>query len=260
MAYTDFTLESAESTLGVTTHPGDLFPNLSPISVPSWLENWLGCAMRLALVSEKARSEFIVAPILLAVRESVGDTISILSGQRLDVDPDPPINGRVRLYFGPGLSRSHGCDTPLLTMVEAKKNDIDGGLGQCAAQMVAAQLYNERAAESLAMYGCVTTGEDWQFLRLSGARVILHRPRLYIADVGLLLAAFKRSVEGVADDRRRPSVTTKSRISSFRLRSRPSNFRLRNCVQNSFFGDRSGLFRPIVVFLSWRILISIANK
>ena len=72
MAYTDFTLESAEAELGVTCRPGVVFPDLRPAPVPTWLTDQLARGMQLALVSEKARSEFIVAPLLLAVRESAG--------------------------------------------------------------------------------------------------------------------------------------------------------------------------------------------
>lgn len=194
MAYTDFTLESAETTLGVTTRPGDLFPGLVPAPVPGWLTDALGRGMRLALVSEKARSEFIVAPILLAVREAAGETVAILSGQRLDVDPDRRLVGECDFL----LTRSEPVPrlrAPLMAVVGAKKNDIDGGLGQCVAQMVAAQVYNERAGQPVnPLYGCVTTGEDWQFLGLTGTAVTLHRPRLYIADVEMVLAAFGRSV------------------------------------------------------------------
>ena len=198
MPYTDFTLELAEATLGVTARLGDLFPGLVAAAVPGWLADQLGRGMRLALVSEKARSEFIVAPILLAVREASGEAVAILSGQRLDVDPDRRLVGECDFL----LARSDPVPrlrAPLMTVALAKRNDIDGGLGQCVAQMVAAQLYNDRAGQpTAAVYGCVTTGEDWQFLRLADAVVTLHRPRLYIADVGAVLAAFARSV-GTAD-------------------------------------------------------------
>ena len=196
MPYTDFTLESAEATLGVASRPGDLFPGLVAASVPAWLADALGRGMRLALVSEKARSEFIVAPILLAVREAAGDRVAILSGQRLDVDPSRSLSGECDFL----LARSEPVPrlrAPLMAVVEAKKNDIEGGLGQCVAQMVAAQLYNERAGEPLAtVYGCVTTGEAWQFLGLTGTVVTLHRPRLYIDAVGSVLAAFDGAVGG----------------------------------------------------------------
>lgn len=194
MAYTDFTLEIAEAELGVICRPGEVFTNLQPVPPPSWLTDLLSRGMQLALVSEKARSEFIVAPLLLAVRESVGGAVAILSGQRLDVDAARKLQGECDFL----LARSEPVPrlrAPLMAVVEAKKNDIDGGLGQCIAQMVAAQVYNERAGQATeAMYGCVTTGEDWQFLRLVGTAVTLHRPRFYIDNVGLLLAAFGAAV------------------------------------------------------------------
>ncbi len=195
MPYTDFTLETAETSLGVLTRPGDLFPNLEALPVPTWLLDLLGRATRLALVSEKARSEYIVAPILLAVREIVGDTVAIISGQRLDVDPERRLMGECDFL----LARSEPVPrlrAPIMAIVEAKKNDIDGGLGQCIAQMVAAQAYNERAGEPVThVYGCVTTGEDWQFLGLEGTEITLHRPRIYLAELGLILAAFARAIQ-----------------------------------------------------------------
>ena len=198
MAYTDFTLESAEAELGVIARPGEVFPDLQPAPVPVWLTDLLSRGMQLALVSEKARSEFIVAPLLLAVRESAGGAVAILSGQRLDVDAARKLQGECDFL----LARSEPVPrlrAPLMAVVEAKKNDIEGGLGQCIAQMVAAQVYNDRAGQPIeAMYGCVTTGEDWQFLRLVGSTVTLHRPRLYIDNVGLLLAAFGAAVRLVA--------------------------------------------------------------
>jgi hypothetical protein len=195
MAYTDFTLETAESELGVTVRPGPLFAGLQPIDAPEWLTDILARGMQLALVSEKARSEFIVAPILLAVRELSGDKVAIMSGQRLDVDPARRLVGECDflLTLSDPVPRVRA---PLLAVVEAKKNDIEAGLGQCVAQMVASQVYNERAGRPLAaVHGCVTTGEDWQFLRLAGSDVTLDQGRFYIDNVGGILAALMASVE-----------------------------------------------------------------
>jgi hypothetical protein len=189
MAVTDFTLETVEAELGVTARPGVIFPTLPEVSPPVWLTEGLARGMELALVSEKARSEFIVAPLLLAVRELSGGRISILSGQRLDVDPERRLLGECDfiLALSEPLPRLRA---PLVTIVEAKKNDIEAGLGQCIAQMVAARIYNERSGRSGAVYGCVTTGEDWQFLRLDGQVAVIDTTRRYINDVGSILAAF----------------------------------------------------------------------
>ena len=132
MAFTDFTLETVEAELGVTARTGVVFPALPEASAPAWLTDWLARGMELALVSEKARSEFIVAPLLLGVRELSGERISILSGQRLDVDPGRHLLGECDfiLALSDPLSRLRA---PLVTIVEAKKNDIEAGLGQCIA-------------------------------------------------------------------------------------------------------------------------------
>jgi hypothetical protein len=189
MAFTDFTLETVEAELGVTPRPGIVFPTLPAVSAPAWLTEGLARGMELALVSEKARSEFIVAPLLLGVRALSGGRISILSGQRLDVDPGRRLLGECDfiLALSEPLPRLRA---PLVTIVEAKKNDIEAGLGQCIAQMVAAQMFNERSGRSGVVYGCVTTGEDWQFLRLDGQAVTIDTTRRYINDVGSILAAF----------------------------------------------------------------------
>lgn len=202
MAYTDFTLESAEAELGLTTVLGPLFPGLQPIAVPHWLHDILSRGMRLALVSEKARSEFIVAPILLAVRELSGDRIAILSGQRLDVDPARRLLGDCDFLLA--LSEPvPALRAPLVTVVEAKKNDIEAGLGQCVAQMVALRIFNERSGHPRpAIYGCVTTGEDWQFLRLTETTVTIDQGRLYIDNVGGILAALQASIQPVDKENR----------------------------------------------------------
>ncbi len=194
MEYTDFTLESAEAILGVTTQPGNLFPGIQPALVPTWLDQFLQRSRRLALMNGKARSEFLVSPILLAVREASGDSVSILSGQRLDIDAGRHLQGECDFL----LTRSQPVPrlrAPIVAVVESMRNDIDGGLGKCVAQMVAAQLYNERAGQPLpTIYGCVTTGDIWQFLDLTGTNVTLSRPRMYGEAVGSVMAAFGRAV------------------------------------------------------------------
>jgi hypothetical protein len=135
MSYSDFTLEAVERQFGIITQEAALFPDLPPAQVPDWLPGWLARGTRLALISEKARSEFIVVPILLAARELSGDHFAIYSGQRLDVDQDKGLGGECDfiLAVGPALPPLHA---PIMTVMEAKKNDIEVGLGQCIAQMV----------------------------------------------------------------------------------------------------------------------------
>jgi hypothetical protein len=191
MAYNDFSLDKAESALGVTLQIVDLFTSLVALPIPEWLGEALTRGMELALVSEKARSEFIVGPILLASRQLSHNTFTIHSGQRLDVQPEMGLVGKCDfiLAVSPSFPILH---SPLVTIVEAKKNDIEVGLGQCVAQMVGARVFNERAGNSFGpIFGCVTTGETWQFLRLDGATAGIDRKRYYIDNIGLVLAAWQ---------------------------------------------------------------------
>jgi len=194
MAYADFTLEMVEAELGVTIRRGALFPGILPAKIPDWLPGSLARGMGLGPVSEKARSEFIVAPVLLAVRELSENRISIHSGYGFDVDPARKLNGICDFL----LSLSEPIPlvkAPVLAVVEAKKNDIEFGLGQCIAQMVGSRLFNERAGRpQLAIYGCVTTGEDWQFLGLIGDTITIDQSRLFINNVELILGTFLRAV------------------------------------------------------------------
>lgn len=189
MCYSEFSLELVERRFGLTTREGDLFPNLAAVAVPSWLPDMLSRGTRLALISEKARSEFIVAPILLAAREISGDKLAIFSGQRLDVDPEFGLVGECDfiLAVSPAVPPLHA---PIVMVVEAKKNDIELGLGQCAAQMVAALKFNTAdGREEYPSFGCVTSGENWQFLRLIDNGLVLHQRRYYLDNVGLILGA-----------------------------------------------------------------------
>lgn len=59
--------------------------------------------------------------------------------------------------------------SPVITFVEAKNENMMGGLGQCIAEMIAAKIFNEKEGNSISsIYGTVTTGLFWKFLKLTG--------------------------------------------------------------------------------------------
>jgi len=77
---------------------------------------------------------------------------------------------------------------PVVVIVEAKKNDIEAGLGQCAAQLLGARLYNAQEGKAVpSVYGCVTTGDAWQFLKLAGNELLIHPERLPIQELPKIL-------------------------------------------------------------------------
>ena len=164
MTYSDFTLDTVEQALGLSIRPGDLFPGIERTPVPAWVSDLLAIGRgSAALVSEKARSEFLVVPILLAANEPQRGEMTIFSGQRLDVDSARSLVGECDfiLAMTPPVPR---LKAPWITILETKKGDIEAGFGQCIAQSVAARISTNLraspAARSTAASRRATTGNS----------------------------------------------------------------------------------------------------
>lgn len=72
---------------------------------------------------------------------------------------------------------------PVLAVVEAKREDLTAGVAQCIAEMYAA-LFNARDGEPReTLYGTVTSGTNWRFLRLRGLVAEVGVQEYFIEDV-----------------------------------------------------------------------------
>ena len=191
MAYGDFTLDTVRKSCGLMLKRASLFAAVAPVDVPQWLVTLLEKSMPFAFGSEKARSEFIIVPILLASRELNHDSFSIYSGERLDSDPSKGLSGECDFILT-HTPPSPVIQAPIVVLVEAKKNDIEAGLGQCVAQMVGARLFNQKEGNGIEIiFGCVTTGEAWQFLKLERDAMLIENERYYIDRVDKILGMFQ---------------------------------------------------------------------
>ncbi|HEX4945378.1 MAG TPA: hypothetical protein VFZ34_01780, partial [Blastocatellia bacterium] len=66
-------------------------------------------------------------------------------------------------------------------------------------QMVAARLLNQQENPTRnEVFGCVTTGEAWQFLHLRDTALSLDRQRYYIDNIGAILAVFQAIIARTA--------------------------------------------------------------
>jgi hypothetical protein len=170
MAYNQFTLARVQADFGVTVQTRtNLFAAFPTAPVDPVLETLLHRQEPLAVAvnTEKVRSELLIAPILTEVWRLGNDRVAMFSGTRFDVDEAAELVGVCDFILGrpPQL---HYVTAPFIMIVEAKNEDIAGGLGQCAAAMVAGQRFNRRQNPDIAvMYGAVTDGGEWKFLRLT---------------------------------------------------------------------------------------------
>lgn len=170
MSYSQFkTLASVKAAFGIRTKEGVRFlPELGPIAPSITLRSFLAYSLPIAVAtgSEKARSELIISPVLLEVRQILKQQISFFSGEEFTVDESVGLNGTCDFL----LSRSMELieiEAPVFILVEAKKADLKSGLGQCAAEMVAAQRFNQIKEQAIStIYGCVSNGTQWRFMQL----------------------------------------------------------------------------------------------
>lgn len=190
MAYSDFSLASVKKYLNLTISPRqDLFSAVPALECSNHLTETLAYNVPFALASntEKSRSEMIIAPILLELTKQFPDRISLFSGIDFTVDSDLGLNGSCDFL----ISRSVELlilTAPAILIVEAKKENINAGLGQCAAEMYAAKLFNEREGNQVSrIYGVVTTGEIWKFLTLEGQLVQIDLLEYFLNQVEKIL-------------------------------------------------------------------------
>ena len=176
MAYSNFTLEAVRTKFQLEfIESTGIFSNIEPVE-PSLelitdLEKKVPVAA--AINTEKARSELIVANVLFELREQFDRGISFFSGIDFNVDPDNGLTGvcDFLVSLSPIQSILHA---PVIVLVEAKKEDPAPGLGQCIAEMLAAQLFNaEKGNDIPLIYGAATTGTEWKFLKLQEKRLHL---------------------------------------------------------------------------------------
>ena len=172
MAYSDFDLKKVRHAFGLQiAEQPDLFANVPLVPPSAMLADTLAETAHLAMAihTEKARSEMLITPVLLDLWRQAQAQMSLFSGTEFTVDEARGLTG----YCDYILSRSKEqltINAPVVMIVEAKNENIKGGLGQCVAEMIAAQLFNEREGHAIdTIYGAVTTGEIWKFLQLVGA-------------------------------------------------------------------------------------------
>jgi hypothetical protein len=194
MSYSNFkTIRSVKEKLGIIQIEANLFKDLIPLEPSIRLLEDLEEAQELPTVTEKSKSELLITPILKEIRRRNGKKFTIYSGQALD------INEELSGFCDYILSKAVGTievTAPLFCLVEAKNRTIEEGYGQCIAEMYAAQLFNEIDNPVVPpIYGCVSTGYDWSFLKLEGKTVIIDTKRYYqLANLPELLGALQAVV------------------------------------------------------------------
>jgi hypothetical protein len=171
MPYSKFTLSRAvEDFELILQERSNLFATMSPVVPTPLLQETLAenVPWAVAVGSEKARSEGIINPVLLEVKRQLGGQIGVFSGEEFNVDVAADLNGFCDFLVS-RTSEQLYVKAPVIMLVEAKKEDLKPALGQCLAEMVAAQRFNASKGQTIeTIYGVITSGTVWRFLQLTG--------------------------------------------------------------------------------------------
>ncbi len=171
MPYSSFTLGKVSRTFHLeTVRRQGIFAGIEPVEPSAHLTATLerNLPFALAMGTEKAKSELIVAHILIELCLHFADRVSLFSGIDFNVDATNGLTG-VCDFLVSLSPQAFELEAPAIILVEAKRDSLTDGLGQCVAEMVAAQRFNADAGNDIrCVYGATTSGMDWLFLKLEG--------------------------------------------------------------------------------------------
>ncbi|TAE61216.1 MAG: hypothetical protein EAZ87_02845 [Nostocales cyanobacterium] len=200
MSYSQFTLEQIKSEFEITlSEKIGFFSKITEREYSQLLAETLEYNIPLALSinSEKSRSEMIVTPILIEVRKQLTNQISLFSGKDFNVDAEKGLTGFCDFIISKSPEQLI-IEAPIITLVEAKNDNIESGLAQCMAEMIAAQLFNQRHNQEIkTIYGVITTGSIWKFMQLQETTITIDLNEYFLANVGKIIGILMNFIESV---------------------------------------------------------------
>ena len=193
-SYSQFKYEDITA-LGLDVKQRIFLHNITSVEASDFLKLTLEINTKRLRNTEKAKSEFIIAPILYEIARKNEDKVSFFSGDNFDVDKDLGLKGFCDFLFAK-VPESPVIREPIFCLVEAKNDNLEKGMPQCIAEMYAARLFNERHNKSIdVIYGCVTTGYQWQYLKLE-AQVVFQDTQVYsLSELSKILGILQYIVE-----------------------------------------------------------------
>jgi len=197
MSYSDFTLKKVKEAFQLHVIENEnLFSEINAIEVSEYLKKTLKYNVPLATAvnTEKARSELIIANVLLELKKICQNQISFFSGINLEADKEKELTGFCD-YIISKSSEQFFLDAPIIAVVEAKNENIIKGLGQCIAEMLGSKIFNDKEGNQVMnIYGTVTTGSTWKFLKYTNEEVYIDLEEYHINDIGKIMGILSKMV------------------------------------------------------------------
>ena len=198
MAYNNFTLETARKRFQLEeTQSIGIFADIEPVTPRAHFITEFAdrVSIAAAINTEKAKSELLVAEVLFELRAHCTRQISFFSGIDFNVNADDELTG-VCDFLVSLSPNQFDLEAPVIILVEAKRDAPAFGLGQCVAEMIAAQRFNtDKGNDIPRIYGVSTTGTEWLFLKLEERHLQIDRDIYHIKQCDAILGILACMVE-----------------------------------------------------------------
>ena len=203
MSYSDFkSLEDVKKKFGISVSSGgSLFGLQGDFELSERFAEILDENVDLALNinTEKARSELIISPLLVETRKLLNRKISLFSGVEFNVDDKLGLTGFCDFILSKSPDQVF-IEVPVVCIVEAKNENIKSGYSQCAAEMVAAEIFNRQNLHAIDyILGIVTTGSNWKFLKLENNVIYIDFNEYLITQAGRILGILVEAIRGASE-------------------------------------------------------------
>ena len=203
MAFSDFkTISEVQEKFRITYSEDDFVKSEPSTPSSEFLQDFEFTREHInVFASEASRCETIIFPILKESYKAYADQYALWIKQSIVYDD--VLNG-IPDYFISTRSElgKTVVGSPLILLVEAKKNDFEQGWGQCLAELVAAQKINAKNMNGNAdfpVFGIVTDGTLWQFGRLIGDTFTQNRADFALTNLPTLFGAVNAVFKTVTD-------------------------------------------------------------
>jgi hypothetical protein len=172
--YSNFTIKDIEELGLFFGDLGHIFDQKKLLEPSEWLLETLSISVQLSAITEKAKSENYITPILMELKRKNLDKFTFLSGCEFNVDAARGLKGFCD-YILVKAANTMVIQSPILSVVEAKFDAVQSprAIAQCIAEMYAAQQFNIAKNTNIhIIFGIVTNADEWLFMKLEGNKIL----------------------------------------------------------------------------------------
>jgi len=189
MAYRDFTLSELVKTFNLQINQTNgLFAAFEELESSEYLKYNIKEYLTFVkgINTHEPNHKVITYSVLMEAKNRSKSQTTLFSEVNFNVDSEMGLSGTCDFLVS--LSAEKLISHPLINIVQSKSENLNLSLGQCIAQMLASQLFNDLENNEIkTIYGVVTNGTLWRFMKLVSQTVYIDLTAYHVSYVNKIL-------------------------------------------------------------------------